>query len=227
MAPDPRPRRGRRAATRLLVVDDHPLVRAGLRGMLTGERGLEVVGEAASGAEALELVRRLRPDLVLMDVRMPEMDGLATTRAIKREFPMTGVLIVTTHASPEYLFEALKAGAAGYVLKDAAQRDVVRAVRTVLSGGEVLPPELAQQLLRRLAGDVGGSPAVGQLTPREREVLAQLGTGRTNRQIAEALVLSPGTVKVHVERIIAKLGVSDRTQAVVRAWELGLLRSAD
>ncbi|HWP28014.1 MAG TPA: response regulator transcription factor, partial [Chloroflexota bacterium] len=138
-------------AARLVIADDHELARAGLRSMLAGERGLEVVGEATTGREALALCRRLQPDLVLMDVRMPEMDGLAATRAIKAECPRVSVIIVTMHENPDYLFEALKAGAAGYVLKDATQREVVSAVRQVLRGESLLNAEVATRLLRRLA----------------------------------------------------------------------------
>jgi DNA-binding NarL/FixJ family response regulator len=218
---------GRRgAAARLIIADDHELARAGLRSMISGEPGLEIVGEATNGREALELARRHEPDLALLDMRMPEMDGLAATRAIKQECPKTAVVIVTMHENPDYLFEALKAGAAGYLLKDASQREVVTAVRRVLRGESLLNQDLATQLLRRLAGEAsgaGGARPPERLTPREHEVLRLLAQGQTNREIAKSLVVSVGTVKVHVEHIIAKLGVSDRTQAAVRAVELGLL----
>jgi len=207
-----------------VIADDHELARAGLRSMLAGERGLEVVGEATTGREALALCRRLQPDLVLMDVRMPEMDGLAATRAIKAECPRVSVIIVTMHENPDYLFEALKAGAAGYVLKDATQREVVSAVRQVLRGESLLNAEVATRLLRRLAEETQHpeEAPLATLTPREVEVLRLLAQGLTNREIAERLIVSVGTVKVHVERILAKLGVSDRTQAAVRAVTLGL-----
>jgi DNA-binding NarL/FixJ family response regulator len=160
-----------------------------------------------------------------MDVRMPEMDGLAATQAIKRERPATSVIIVTMHENPDYLFEALKAGATGYILKDATQRELVAAVRQVLRGESLLNADIAVQLLRRLANDVRGKPAqpAVPLTPREVEVLRLLAQGLTNREIAGELIVSVGTVKIHVEHIIGKLGVSDRTQAAVRAVELGLL----
>ncbi|HLH23870.1 MAG TPA: response regulator transcription factor [Chloroflexota bacterium] len=212
------------ATARLVIADDHDLARAGLRSMLAGERGLAVVGEAANGREALALARRLQPDLVLMDVRMPEMDGLAATRAIKAECPRVSVVIVTMHENLDYLFEALKAGAAGYLLKDATQREVVSAVRQVLRGESLLNGELATRLLHRLAEEPAQQdplPTV-PLTPREAEVLRLLAQGLTNREIAGQLYVSVGTVKVHVERILAKLGVSDRTQAAVRAVTLGL-----
>jgi DNA-binding NarL/FixJ family response regulator len=218
--------------TRLAIVDDHDLAREGLKDMLFDEPDIEVVGEAANGREALLLCSRLRPDQILMDVRMPEMDGLAATREIKQRYPETSVMMVTMHENPDYLLEALKAGAAGYVLKDAPRDEVITAVRRVREGEASLDPELAARLLRRLATENGGRGVarsadddltVASLTPRELEVLQLMQLGRTNRQVAEELFISRGTVKRHVENIIAKLGVSDRTQAVVRALELGVL----
>ena len=221
---------------RLVLVDDHELARDGLQDILTDVPDVEIVGEAADGREAIELCRRVRPDLVLMDLRMPRMDGLEATREIKREHPKIGVLVMTMHENPDYLLEALRAGAAGYILKDADQDDVVSAIRRVLSGEYPLAPELATQLLRRLAleerergghaqgiRERRGWPYTEPLTPREREVLGLMKLGYTNRYIAQTLVISPGTAKNHVEHIIQKLGVSDRTQAVVRALELGIL----
>lgn len=216
---------------RTVVVDDHDLAREGLRDMLADVPDIVVEGEATNGREALALCTRVKPDLVLMDVRMPEMDGLAATREIKQRFPRVSVLMVTMHENPDYLLEALRAGAAGYVLKDASQDEIVTAVRRVRRGESPLDPELAARLLRRLAiATEQEKPDHGQrkgafdaLTRRELEVLVLLKDGLTNRQIAETLVISPGTVKNHVEHIIAKLGVSDRTQAVVRALEIGLL----
>jgi DNA-binding NarL/FixJ family response regulator len=210
-----------------VIADDHELTRAGLRAMLSSERGLELVGEATNGREALLFCRRLRPDLVLLDVRMPEMDGLATTRAIKQECPTTSVIIVTMHENPEYMLEALKAGAAGYVLKDATRSELISAIRYVLRGESILNGELATRLLRRLAAETPRDPwrPPERLTPRELDVLRLLVQGQTNREIGANLTISVGTVKIHVEHIIAKLGVSDRTQAAVRAVELGLLNS--
>ncbi len=229
---------------RLIIADEHALVRRGLRSMLAGEPDLEVIGEAANGREALELCRRFKPELVLMDVRMPEMDGLEATWAITREFPVTSVIMVTIHENSDYLFEALKVGAAGYVLKDATQEEMITAVRQVLVGESPLNPALAARLLRQLVGEHneerpgGGPPSedpkkspesqqpfAEALTGREIEVLGLLAQGHTNREIAQNLVLSSGTVKVHVQRIIRKLRVSDRTQAAVRAIELGLVSS--
>jgi DNA-binding NarL/FixJ family response regulator len=223
--------RHRLGATRLVVVDDHDLAREGLKDMLFDETDIQVVGEAANGREALLACSRLRPDLLLMDVRMPEMDGLAATREVKKGYPEVSVLMVTMHENPDYLLEALKAGAAGYVLKDAPQEEVIEAVRRVRDGESALDPELAARLLRRLAAENGtnGPKRAGrrgppnQLTPREFEVLRLMKLGHTNRQIAAELVISLGTAKNHVEHIIAKMEASDRTQAVVKALELGVL----
>jgi len=222
----------RNGPTRLLIADDHELIRDGLRGMLRGEPGFEVVGEATNGREALELCRSLRPDMVLMDVRMPEMDGLEATRAIKREHPEIGVLIVTMHENPDYLFEAVKGGAAGYVLKDASRDELITAIRQVLDGELPMAPDLVARVLRRLADEArerAGKPARPSpepehpLTPGEFEVLELLTQGHTNHGIARSLVVSTGTVRMHVKCVIAKLGVSDRTQAAVRAFELGIV----
>jgi DNA-binding NarL/FixJ family response regulator len=253
---------------RLLIADDHALVREGLRTMLSGEAGLQVVAEARNGQEALSSCRELEPDLVLMDVRMPVMDGLEATRKIKQEMPQTSVVMVTMHENPDYLFEAIKAGAAGYVLKDAPGERLLGAVRRTLEGESPLNQELAMKLLVRLArergeggtreGDqqeVGGEEGSGgtgsdeevrapeeageedgaegqdeaerieNLTPREIEVLTLLSRGQTNPQIARNLTVSRGTVKIHVQHIISKLGVSDRTQAAVRAIEAGVIET--
>lgn len=218
----------RKAQTaRLVIADDHELARAGLRAMLTGQRGLEVVGEADNGREALMLCRRLQPDLALVDVRMPEQDGLATCHAIKQECPSTSVILVTIHENPEYLLEAIKVGAAGYVLKDISQRELITAIHGVLRGESILNKELVIHLLRRLASETPSQEELlaGRLSPREREVLQLLTQGQTNREIAANLMVSVSTVKIHVEHILSKLGVSDRTQAAVRAVELGLLQT--
>ena len=212
---------------RIVIADDHELARAGLRAMLTDQRGFELVGEASNGQEALLLCRRLQPDLALIDVRMPGMDGLSTCRAVKQECPATSVILVTMHANPEYLFEALKAGAAGYVLKDVSQRELISTVQKVLHGESILNQELMARLLQRLASETPTQEdlPLGRLSPREREVLQLLTKGQTNREIARKLTVSVSTVKIHVEHILAKLGVSDRTQAAVRATEMGLLRT--
>ena len=219
--------------TRLAIVDDHELTRESLQNMLSDEPDIEIVGEAANGRQALSLCSRFTLDLILMDVRMPVMDGLAATKQVKQRYPEISVMMLTMHENPDYLLGALKAGAAGYVLKDAPHEEIVEAVRRVRNGESPLDPELAARLLRRLAreGEVrrgtGGpnaaSNAVGPLTPRELEVLGLMKLGRTNREIAGDLVISLGTAKNHVEHIISKLGVSDRTMAVVHGLELGLI----
>ncbi|TAK74413.1 MAG: response regulator transcription factor [Dehalococcoidia bacterium] len=211
---------------RVLVVDDHEMVRSGIVSMFAGDPEIEVIGEASSAQAAIEQVRRAPPDLVLMDVRMPGMDGLAATRIIKEIAPEVSVVIVTMYADADYLFEAIKVGAAGYVLKDSTKQDLVSAVRNVLHGESSIDAGLANQLLQRLAVEPRTAPQAKQidsLTAREREVLAHVAEGKTNAQIADALVVSRSTVKAHVEHIISKLGVSDRTQAAVRAIQLGLL----
>jgi DNA-binding NarL/FixJ family response regulator len=211
------------SVARIVIADDHELARTGLRGMLTGQPDLEVVGEAATGQQAVAMCRRLRPDIALMDVRMPELDGLAATRQIKLESPTTAVVMVTMHENPEYLLEALRAGAAGYVLKDATHEEVLKTVRRVLRGEALLTPEVASRLLVRLVRDARPQAReTAHLTSREQVVLRLVAQGWTNREIAAELNLSTGTVKVHVERILQKLGVSHRTQAAVRAVEMGI-----
>jgi DNA-binding NarL/FixJ family response regulator len=223
------------SAARLVVVDDHDVVRSGLRAILSVHEWLEVVGEAANGREAVELCRRVRPDLILMDVRMPDVDGLAATREIKRQFDDVKVLILTTHENEDYLLEAIRAGAAGYTLKDAPAQQLVTAIRKVLEGEPTLNRTLATKLLNRLATEApkpSAEPPVERrseakllepLTARELEVLRLIAQGHSNRQIAEELVISLGTAKNHVEHVRLKLETSDRTQAVVRALELGLI----
>ena len=227
-----------REPTRLAIIsNDHQLTRQILQNMLADEDDIEIVGEAANGRQAGGLCSRLRPDLILMDVRMPEMDGLVATREVKERYPETSVMMLTMHENPDYLLEALKAGAAGYVLKDAPQDEIIEAVRRVSNGESPMDPELAARLLRRLASEgrrAGGSESLTKafrlrdsLTPRGLEVLGIMKLGLSNREIAADLVISLGTAKNHVEHIMAKLGVSDRTQAVVKALELGILDFTD
>jgi len=195
--------------------------------MLTGQRGLEVVGEAANGREALALCRRLQPDLALIDVRMPEMDGLATCRSIKQECPGTSVILITVYEKSEYLIEALKAGAAGFVLKDITQPELITSIRRVLRRESLLNSDVVVRLLGHLDGETSSPEDLlpKQLSEREYEVLRLLAQGKTNPEIGQELTISMGTVKIHVEHILAKLRVSDRTQAAVRAVELGLLHT--
>ncbi|RRR74155.1 MAG: DNA-binding response regulator [Candidatus Viridilinea halotolerans] len=210
----------------IIIADDHDLSRAGLRAVFDDARDMRVVGEAADGQAAVDLCQQLQPHLAVLDVRMPVLDGLAATRAIKKVSPLTSVLIISFHADPEYVVEALRSGAAGYLLKDASRAEILDTARQILRGEALLHGSQAADLLRRAASDEEYTP--GQrppLTPREREVLLFVTEGNTNREIAERLGISPGTVKNHVEHIIAKLNVSDRTQAAVYALRHGLLAS--
>jgi DNA-binding NarL/FixJ family response regulator len=222
--------------TRIVIADDEELIRFGLMGILSREEDMEVVGEASTGTEALRLCRELRPELVLMDVEMPEMDGLSATRQLKEELPTISVLVLTAYDNPDYLLEAVQAGAAGFLLKESALQRVSSAVRTLMNGEPLLDQELAVRLLRRLSPRVegaGGREAqvdeelrariLEDLTDRELEILDLLSAGMSNQQIARQLFLSLSTVKTHVHRIISKLEVSDRTQAAVRAIRLGLV----
>lgn len=221
---------------RLLVVDDQAFMRLAIGAVLAHDESLEVVGEAEDGEEAVERCRALRPDLVLMDVEMPKMDGIDATRRIKAELPSTGVLVLTAHDDHDCLMSAVRAGAAGYVLKGSNPKGILEAVRAVLGGETPLDHGLAMRLLRRLAADEGPrEPSESRtqldalaavLSPREVETLRLIASGKTNRQIAKELMVSLSTVKTHVQRIIRKLGVSDRTQASVKAIEMGLLATS-
>ena len=225
----------RNAPIRVLLADDHDVVRQGFRLVLQTQHDLEVVGEAANGREAVERARLLRPDLVLMDIDMPVMGGLEATRLIKAEMPGVCVLVFTSHEEPEYLLEAIGAGAAGYVLKGAPASRLIAGIRRAIEGESPLDQELAARLIRGLsekkAGDArreapagGGNRSLAEpLTKREVEVLGLMAQGRTNPEIARELVIARPTAKTHVERVIRKLGASDRTQAAVRAVELGLV----
>ncbi len=234
---------------RIIIADDHPLFRSALSAIVDNHANLAVVVEAADGLEALEHSRRLRPDLVLMDVCMPRMDGLEATRAIKRELPRTVVLVMSASEDPDHLAEAIKAGAAGYVLKSASPERITEAIRRALEGESPLDQGLAMELLVRLTmneephnaqaqsldvSQESDPPESGEeehlvepsplqaLSAREIEVLRLLAQGRTNQQISATLLVSVSTVKKHIRQIFSKLGVSDRTQAVVLALKLGL-----
>jgi len=214
-------------ATRVLLVDDHELVRQGIAAMLHGAPDLRVVGEARSGREALEVARRELPDVVLMDVRMPDMDGLEATRRIKEERPRTAVIMLTMHDNPTYLRDAVRSGAAGYLLKDVSKDELIDAVNQVATGGAFIESQMLKGMLTDLTPmGTGPGPAARSLTKREREILALVAEGMSNREIAEKLVLSPETVKSHVAAILEKLNVSDRTQAAIYAVRNGLVESA-
>ncbi|WP_025156811.1 response regulator transcription factor [Leifsonia aquatica] len=214
---------------RVLLADDQHLVRAGFRALLDAEDGLEVVGEAATGREAVELARRTRPDVVLMDIRMPDGDGLWATGEIVGDPALAGtrIVIVTTFELDEYVAQAIVAGASGFLVKDTEPVELLRAVRVVAEGDALLSPGATRRLLSRVAGGLGPTPDLERLavlTEREREVLALVGHGLTNAEIAERLYLSPLTAKTHVSRIITKLGARDRVHLVVLAYETGLVR---
>jgi DNA-binding NarL/FixJ family response regulator len=208
---------------RVVIVDDQELVRAGLRMILDAQDDIEVVAEAADGLEAISEVERTDPDVVLMDIRMPNLDGVEATRRL----PGRRVLILTTFALDEYVVEALRAGASGFLLKDAPPDELVRAVRVVATGDALLSPSVTRQLLDRVVPKLGssGPPAssLDALTAREREVLILVAQGLSNAEIAERLVVSEATVKSHVSHILEKLGLRDRVQAVVAAYESGLV----
>jgi DNA-binding NarL/FixJ family response regulator len=205
-------------SVRVLVVDDHPVVRDGLRGMLGTQGDLEVVGEAADGAEALAVAARARPDVVLMDLRMPGMDGVTAIGRLAAEQPSARVLVLTTYDTDQDVARAIEAGATGYLLKDAPREELFRAVRAAARGETVLAPSVATKLVGRLRA--GSGPALSQ---RELEVLALVARGATNRQAAAELFISEATVKTHLLHAFAKLGVGDRTAAVTVAMERGLL----
>jgi DNA-binding NarL/FixJ family response regulator len=215
---------------RVLLVDDQALLRMGFRLILETEPDIEVVGEAADGTAGVAMASALHPDVVLMDVRMPGMDGIAATASITAAGPDSKVIILTTFDLDEYVFAGLKAGASGFLLKDAPPADLITAIRSVASGDAVLAPAATRRLIRQftaLLPDPGQQQnrdaIIDKLTDREQTVFAQLAAGRSNREIAADLYLSEGTVKVHVGRILAKLGLRDRVQAVVLAYESGLI----
>lgn len=207
---------------RLLLADDHPVVRAGLAGMLGAEEDLDVVGEAGDGAEAVAMVRRLTPDVVLMDLRMPRMDGADATAAILAAEPATRVLVLTTYDTDTDIVRAVEAGATGYLLKDTPRRELAEAVRSAARGETVLAPPVAARLIDRMRAPAGPS-----LTPRESQVLAAVARGLSNADVGRELHIGEATVKTHLIRIFAKLDVDDRTAAVTTAYTLRLLPTPD
>ena len=218
------------AATTVVLAEDQPMVRAGFRALLDSRSDIDVVGEAATGAEALEQVRALRPGVVVMDIRMPEMDGLEATRRITSDPALreTRVLVLTTFELDEYVFGALDAGASGFLLKGGEPADLVHAIRVVAAGESLLAPSVTRRLIdsyvsRPQRSSTQEHEGLDELTSREREVLGLIATGLTNAEIAQALHLSPLTAKTHVSRILMKLGARDRVQLVVMAYQAGIV----
>lgn len=201
--------------TRVVIADDHPVVREGMAAMINRRSDLQVVGEAANGLEAIDLYRREQPDILLIDLRMPEMGGVDAIRIIRGEFPQARIIVLTTYDGDEDIYRALQAGAMAYLLKDTPREAVLEAIRAVAGGQKRIPSEIASRLVERL-----NNPA---LSERELDVLRLIAAGRSNREIGTALYISEGTVKVHVNSILSKLGVSDRTQAVTTALQRGIL----
>jgi DNA-binding NarL/FixJ family response regulator len=216
------------ATVRVLVVDDDKLMRAGLRAVISSDESIEVIGEAGDGRAAIDSARRLDPDVVLMDVRMPEIDGISATREVLEVAPEARVVIVTTFEEDEYVFGALAAGASGFLLKRTGPEELIDAIKTVAGGDALLSPSVTRRVIERMARQpTPGEPEearMAELTAREREVLELIAGGLTNAEIAERLVIEESTVKTHVKRILMKLGLRDRVQAVIFAYESGLIQ---
>jgi DNA-binding NarL/FixJ family response regulator len=211
----------------LLLADDQALVRTGFRMILNAEPDMRVVAEAGDGEDAVAEARRTRPDVALMDIRMPRLDGIAATRAILGVLPATRVLMLTTFDLDEYVIDAFRAGASGFLLKTAPPVQLVGAVHTVYESDALLAPASTRRLIEQHARPVSAAPALADLTPRERDVLRLLGRGLTNAEIADTLVIEHSTVKSHVARVLSKLGLRDRVQAVVFAYDHGVVRPGE
>ena len=215
--------------TRVLIADDDDLMRAGLVELLTVDPTIDVVGQASTGRQAVEGARRLAPDVVLMDVRMPDLDGIEATRVLAGEAPDVKVLILTTFEQDDYVFGALRAGASGFLLKRTRPEDLISAVHTIAAGDSLLSPSVTRRVVDRMAQqaapDLVAQADLDHLTAREREVLGLIARGLSNREIAAALIVEESTAKTHVKRILMKLGLRDRVQAVIFAYETGLNRS--
>jgi DNA-binding NarL/FixJ family response regulator len=212
---------------RVLLVDDDDLMRAGLRSVLSSDDTIEVVGEAGDGGEAVGRVRETQPEIVLMDIRMPGVDGISATREVLAGSPDVKVVVLTTFEDDDYIFDALSAGASGFLLKRTTPEELISAIHAVAEGDSLLSPSVTRRVIDRMATQpvAGLSGArLEKLTPREREVLELIGRGLSNREIAESFVIEESTVKTHVKRILMKLGLRDRVQAVILAYETGLIR---
>jgi DNA-binding NarL/FixJ family response regulator len=216
--------------TRVLIADDDDLMRAGLAELLTVDPAIEVAGQAATGREAVEQARRLAPDVVLMDVRMPDLDGIAATRELARVAPRVRVLILTTFEQDDYVFGALRAGASGFLLKRTRPEELLAAVHAIAAGDSLLSPSVTRRVIDRMAQqptpELADQARLDALTPREREVLERVARGLSNREIAAALAIEESTVRTHVKRILMKLELRDRVQAVIFAYETGVNRPA-
>jgi DNA-binding NarL/FixJ family response regulator len=211
---------------RVLIVDDDDLMRAGLRGVLASDERIELVGEADDGRQAVYRTRLLKPDVVLMDVRMPDLDGISATRELLAAFPEVKVVILTTFEQDDYIFGALSAGASGFLLKRTRPEELIAAIHTIAAGDSLLSPSVTSRVIERMAGqpspDATRDARLEELTPRETEVLSLMARGLSNAEIAATLVIEESTVKTHVKRILAKLDARDRVQAVIFAYESGL-----
>jgi DNA-binding NarL/FixJ family response regulator len=216
------------AQVRVLIVDDDDLMRAGLEAVLSSDKTVGVVGQASDGRTAIEQGRALRPDVVLMDVRMPDLDGIAATRELVAAAPQAKVVILTTFERDDYIFGALNAGASGFLLKRTSPEELIAAIHVIAAGDSLLSPSVTRRVIDRMAqqpaAEVGFDERLGELTPREREVLEHVARGLSNGEIAAALVIEESTVKTHVKRVLMKLRLRDRVQVVIFAYESGLTR---
>jgi DNA-binding NarL/FixJ family response regulator len=215
---------------RVVIADDDDLMRAGLVELLTADARIDIVGQASTGRQAVERVRRLAPDVVLMDVRMPDLDGIAATRELARTGTGSKVLILTTFEQDDYIFGALRAGASGFLLKRTRPEELIAAVHTIAAGDSLLSPSVTRRVIDRMAQqptpDLTGHAKLDRLTPRERDVLELIARGLSNREIAAALIVEESTIRTHVKRILMKLNLRDRVQAVILAYETGLNQPA-